>query len=134
MSLQQKHYIRAILTNESFDHRDMIASTMNRLFEQSDLPMVSKMSVMLLLLGENLNKPLSEQLDYIKKNFKKVIEIIHENNIKLPEEEVMLKNEIDAIHEEGEMNVTAGIDPQTPRIKPRKTPHEEDTEECQVQK
>lgn len=134
----KQNIVKAILLKENFDGRDEIRNALLPLFEASDISMTSKLSVALLLASEKKNYSLSEALENVKKNFSNVVAILEEHDVKLPEEECALEAAVKKIYEEGEggggevvsdtpANVTANIDPSTPRIYPKKKKDESDT-------
>lgn len=137
MQLSTQDFIRAVLLKESLGHSNVIRAALLPLYEQHETSIVNKLTVTMLLIQESKAKSLDACLEYITKNFNKVIKIVEEYAVKLPEEEVQLEQIVKAIAEEGEgggdggaaapTNVTAGIEPTTPRIY-RKKRKEEDTD------
>lgn len=122
--------------NESLEHSKAIRAVLLPLYEQHTTSMVNKLTVTMMLIQESKSKSLESCLEYIKENFNKIVAIIEEYGVKLPEEEVQLEQIVKAIAEDGEgapvasggtppTNVTAGIEPTTPRIYRNKKRKEE---------
>lgn len=125
----QQQIVKAILLKENFDGRDQIREVLLPLFESTNATMTNKLSIALLLATDNKNHNLTESLEHIKKNFKNVVAILEEHDVKLPEEECALESVVKKIYEEGEgsapasdapANVTDNIDASTPRIYTKK--------------
>lgn len=141
MQLSTQDFIKAVLLKESLEHSEAIRAALLPLYEQhSNCSRVNMLTVTMMLVAESKQKSLESCLEYITKNFSKVISIVEEYGVKLPEEEVQLEQIVKAIAEEGEgaapaggegsapTNVTAGIEPTTPRIYRNKKRKEEDTD------
>lgn len=128
MQLSTQDFIKAVLLKESLEHSEVIRAVLLPLYEKHDCSRVNMLTVTMMLVAEAKDKSLDACLEYITKNFSKVINIVEEYGVKLPEEEVQLEQIVKAIAEEGEggapagdggtppTNVTAGIDAATPRI------------------
>lgn len=126
MQLSNQDFIKAILLKESFEHCENIRATLLPLYEQHAGSYVNMLTVTMMLINESVDKSIVPCLEHIVKKFGKVIDIIEEYGIKLPEEEVQLEQIVKMIVEDGESagatastaptNVVAGIDPATPRI------------------
>jgi len=117
----------------------MIGESLVPFLLESDSTLQRKLSVMLMIYKDSKGV-LQERVESVKKQFKKVLSIVDENDLKLPEEENEIKSCMKKIDEEGEgavggvtggspapTNVTAGIEASTPRIDPgrikkKKTP------------
>lgn len=143
MQLSTQDFIKAVLLKESLEHSEAIRAALLPLYERhSNCSRVNMLTVTMMLVAESKQKSLESCLEYITKNFSKVISIVEEYGVKLPEEEVQLEQIVKAIAEEGEgaapagdggasdvpANVTAGIEPTTPRIYRNKKRKEEDTD------
>lgn len=141
MQLSTQDFIKAVLLKESLEHSEAIRAALLPLYEQhSNCSRVNMLTVTMMLVAESKQKSLESCLEYITKNFSKVISIVEEYGVKLPEEEVQLEQIVKAIAEDGEgaapaggegsapTNVTAGIDASTPRIYRNKKRKEEDTD------
>lgn len=130
MQLSTQDFIRAMLLKESLEHSDVIRAALLPMYEQhSNCSRVNMLTVTMMLVAEAKDKSLDACLEYITQNFSKVMSIVEEYGVKLPEEEVQLEQIVKAIAEEGEggapaggeggtppTNVSAGIDAATPRI------------------
>lgn len=127
MQLSTQDFIKAVLLKESLEHSEAIRAVLLPLYEQhSSCSRVNMLTVTMMLVTEAKDKSLDACLEYITKKFSKVINIVEEYSVKLPEEEVQLEQIVKAIAEDGEAgggaesaaptNITAGIDASTPRI------------------
>ena len=125
MSHKSKNFVRSILLNEEFESRDSIREALLPLYESTTGSMANKLAITLMLAEDAKSDSIEEQLDHIKKNFASVVGVIEQYEVKLPEEEVALEAMVASMFEEGEMNVTAGIDASTPRIYPKKKKKED---------
>jgi hypothetical protein len=134
MSITAQHFIRAILSQPITDVQTAISESMLPLLEHKCSSVQTKLSVMLMIF-ENSQGSLEARLDNIKTLFGKIIGIVEDHELKLPEEDCIVETVVKEISEEGEgaapapsapANVTAGIEPTVPRIKPRKTKEVED--------
>lgn len=142
MQLSTQDFIRAVLLKESLESSKAIRAALLPLYEQHQSSMTNMLAVTMLLVSESKDKSLEACLEYITKNFSKVISVVEEYGVKLPEEEVHLEQIVKAIAEEGEggggdasaapTNVTAGIEPTTPRIYRNKKRKEEETDDAPV--
>lgn len=134
MQLSTKDFIRAVLVKESLNSTEIRAALLP-LYEQHTTSMTNMLVVTMMLITESKCKTLDTCLDYITQNFGKVVSVVEEYGVKLPEEEVQLEQIVKEISEEGEApvgggeaptNVTAGIDPTTPRIYRKRHKDDED--------
>ena len=124
MNLSTQDFIRAVLIKESVDYNQVIRAAVLPLYEQHEsASFVNMLTVTMMLFAESKSKSLDVCLEHITKNFSKIIAIVEEYGVKLPEEEVQLEQIVKSLAEEGEgggssapTNVTAGIDATTPRI------------------
>lgn len=84
----------------------------------------------MLLLADTSDVFSESSIKAIKDSFHKIVTIVEENDLKLPEEEFAIQQAIKEIQEEGEVaaptNVSAGIDASTPRIDPKRRKKEKD--------
>lgn len=110
--------------------KHILGSELSKLLTES-VPLVTQFSVMLMMHKVN-NNILSESVADIKKNFSKILQIVTENCLQMPEEECEVSTAIKKLTEEGEgapvaapTNVTAGIEPTVPRIYTKKKPKDE---------
>lgn len=123
MQLSTKDFIRAVLLNESHENNKAIRDVLLPLYEKHQSSIVNMLTVTMMLVNEARGKSLSECLLYIESNFSKVVSVVEEYHVKLPEEEVQLEQIVKEISEDGEApaNVTAGIDAGTPRIRTKQS-------------
>lgn len=104
----------------------VLNSDYSKLLVENKEPLATQLSVMLMIHRHN-KFLLENTLADIDSKYKTVLQIVVENQLLLPEEDVAVDAAVNAITEEGEgapaaapTNVVAGIEPTTPRIKPKK--------------
>lgn len=106
----------------------VLNSDYSKLLVENKEPLATQLSVMLMIHRHN-KFLLENTLADIDSKYKTVLQIVVENQLLLPEEDVAVDAAVNAITEEGEgaapTNVVAGIEPTTPRIKPKKKPLDE---------
>lgn len=111
----------------------VLNSEYSKLLIENKEPLATQLSVMLMLHRHN-DFLLESTIVDLGTKYKTVLQIVVENQLMLPEEDVAVTNAINAITEEGEgaapapTNVVAGIEPTTPRIKPKKKLIDEKTD------
>ncbi len=115
-----KLFLESILLKPNTAEQQKISSVILPILEKTDTPLLTQLAVMSMMFIERTGD-IDSGLKYIQESYEKIIGIIVENNLRLPEEESEVERIIASISEEGEAaaptNVTAGIDPTTPRIK-----------------
>lgn len=123
MSISSQDFIKSILLKPENSDMKMIGESLVPLLVESESRLSEKLSVMLMIFMGSKGQ-LNERIESIKSQFNKVLSIVNENCLKLPEEENQIKSCMKKISEEGEgaseapTNVTAGIEASTPRINP----------------
>lgn len=120
-------FSKALLSDTSLQEQKIINDSLLPLINQGNASLHRKLQCLLLLGSTNF--PLTEEsTENIKTNWNKILTIIEEHDIKLPEEEIAIESAMKSIAEEGEAptNVSAGIDASTPRIYPKKQKKEKE--------
>lgn len=118
-------FAKALLNSSStIQEQKTINSDLLPLLQESTSSLVRKLSCML-LIAEQKNSFDVQVLEEIKTKWSRILSIVEEHDIHLPEQELAIEAAISQIQEEGEgaaapTNVSAGIDSSTPRIDPKK--------------
>ena len=119
-----KEFIQTVLRDKAVSNR------ISAIMESVSGTFVDKLSTITLIVGSNPKLSLTESIDFIESNFMKVYSILREHAIQLPEEAQLIKEVVQLVAEEGEgvapANVTAGIEPSTPRIRTTQSKEIED--------
>ena len=116
----------------------VLNSDYSNLLMENKEPLATQLAVMLMIHRHN-DFMLESTIVDLGTKYKTVLQIVVENQLMLPEEDLAVTTAIDAITEEGEgaapaggspapANVVAGIEPTTPRIKPKKKLIDEKTD------
>jgi hypothetical protein len=116
-------FIKSLLKQSTLvEEQNLINEDLFPLLLDGNISFVRKLSCML-LLAEQHDAINESSIAQIKNNWRKILSIVEEHNIYLPEAEIAIETALKAIQEEGESaapaNVTAGIDASTPRIDPK---------------
>ena len=117
-------FVKAILTQSIEDYQDISSIGMSLLEGNDNVSLEKKLSVMLMIF-ENTTGSIQTRMTSVKECFDKTLSIVVEHDLKLPEEECIIEKAIKDLAEEGEVvsaptNVTAGIEPNVPRIDSKK--------------
>lgn len=124
-------FVKAILTQKDiFEHTDILPLKLTLLESYANVSLATKLAVMMMIF-ENANGSVKDKINYVIESFDKILDIVNEHNMSLPEEECIIEKIINDLSEEGEAaisptNSVAGIEPTTPRINPKKKKIDED--------
>ncbi len=122
--INRSSFVKSILTQNHVEH-DFNTSLLKSTLLESNLnvTLVTKLAVMMMIF-ENSTGSIEDKIKHISESFEKVLSIICEHKLILPEEECIIEKILKDIQEEGEVsaptNSVSGIEPTTPRISPRK--------------
>lgn len=118
-------FAKALLNSSStIQEQKTINSDLLPLLQEGASSFVRKLSCML-LIAEHAKEFDVHVIEDIKSKWGKILSIVEEHDIHLPEQELAIESALYQIKEEGEgaaapTNVSAGIDASTPRIDPKK--------------
>ena len=122
--VNRSSFVKAILNRKSiFECVDMSTLESTLIEHHTNISLVTKLAVMMMIF-ENTIGSIQVKIDSINESFDKILSIICEHNIALPEEECIIEKIIDDLTEDGEgiapTNSVSGIEPNVPRIGPKK--------------
>ena len=131
--INRSSFVKAILTQSYIQENINIESLQMALLTKAEgIPFVTKLAVMSMIF-ENAIGSIDQKIKAIDESFDKILSIVSEHKLVLPEEECMIEKVIKDLQEEGEgavvsapTNSVSGIEPTTPRISPKKKKEVED--------